>query len=91
MTSLETLTILRALNAEARRTNGEHPAGHVLVLDGIAYSVPRRQWGMTHSASGRPFGLPRAKADTLHLRRVSTRLTTCACSMCKPAHQPEPA
>lgn len=74
--------ILRAINAEAKRTDGQHPVSHVLIVDGIAYTVPRRQWGMTHSASGKPFGLPRAKADTLHLRRV-TNLTRCTCSMCQ--------
>lgn len=74
--------ILRALNAEAKRTDGQHPAGHVLIVDGIAYTVPRRQWGMTHSASGKPFGIPRAKADTLHLRRVAG-LTRCTCAMCQ--------
>ena len=83
--------ILRALNAEARRTDGQHPAGHVLFIDGTPYTVPRRQWGLTHSASGRPFGLPRAKADTLHLRRLSPRpgWTRCTCVMCEPAKEPE--
>lgn len=76
--------IVRALNAEAKRTNGEHPVSHVLVIDGNAYTVPRRQWGMTRSASGRNFGIPRAKADTLHLRRVG-RAVRCTCLMCKSA------
>lgn len=74
--------ILRALNAEAKRTDGQHPVGHVLVLDGVGYSVPRRQWGLTHSASGKPFGIPRAKADTLYLRRVAGRMVRCTCAMC---------
>lgn len=74
--------IARALNAEAQRTNGEHPSSHVLVIDGIGYYVPRRQWGVTHSASGRPFGIPRAKVDTLHLRRVG-RCDRCTCVMCR--------
>lgn len=74
--------IVRALNAEARRTNGVHPVDHVLVVDGVAYAVPRRQWGLTHAANGRPFGLPRASLETLPRRRVSTRLPACACALC---------
>lgn len=74
--------IVRALNVEARRTDGQHPVDHVLMVDGVAYTVPRRQWGMTHSASGRPFGLPRAKEATLEVRRIA-KLTRCACVMCQ--------
>lgn len=73
--------IVRALNAEAKRTNGEHPSGHVLVCDGIAYYVPRRQWGRTHSDSGRPFGIPRAKEDRLIERRAGPA-SRCGCIMC---------
>lgn len=83
--NMEADAIVRALNAEAKRTNGEHPSGHVLFLDGVPYSVPRRQWGATHAASGRPFGLPRAKKETLHLRRAtqSPGWTSCTCVMCR--------
>lgn len=73
--------ITHALNAEAKRTNGEHPSSHVLVCDGIAYYVPRRQWGRTHSNSGRPFGIPRAKEARLIERRAG-RAVRCWCSMC---------
>lgn len=82
MSSMTPRQIVCAINAEAKRTDGKHPSGHVVMVDGVAYTVPRRQWGMTHSASGRPFGLPRAKEDTLHLHRVA-KLTRCTCMMCQ--------
>lgn len=78
----DTRAIVRALNAEAKRTNGQHPVSHVLVLDGIAYSVPRRQWGLPHAANGAPFGLPRVTADTVRRFYVGRGWTACTCSMC---------
>lgn len=76
--------IVVALNREATRTNGQHPADHVIFADGVPYAVPRRQWGRTHAESGAPFALPRATEATLAARRLRAKpgWTRCMCAMC---------
>lgn len=84
--------IAKALNAEAKRTGGQYKRGHILVIDGMGYSVPseRPYVGFNHGGLRLADGtyrrtiVPRVSADEVGRRRVrlARGVASCCCPDC---------
>lgn len=83
---MEARRIAGMVNVEMERTQGNHPLSHAVVVDGVAYVVPRRRYYERHQVNretGRTWYLRRITwPDVVRLDRYKAKGDRCLCELC---------
>ena len=75
-------TVAKALNAEARRLDGDYAFNHCIVVDGWAFFAPQRRPYHRHQlVNGRTYSIPHVRAQDV-MTRYAGRRDACKCSTC---------